>query len=90
MEEGESMQEQIKKMIDGLLEGYTINHNDEDLITLGLDSLKFVELILQIEEKYSIIIPDDKLNILEMNTLMKITNMAVELISEQQGTGTVN
>ena len=35
--------------------------DESDLIELGADSLDIVELIMEIEEEYDILIPDDKI-----------------------------
>lgn len=45
---------------------------DEDLIKLGMDSIKFIRIIVSLEAVFECEIPDSKLLITEMNTINKI------------------
>ena len=62
----------IREIISELLEMYENFDENENLVELGMESVKFVELILQIEEHFNIQIPDEKLNFVDMNTLKNI------------------
>lgn len=45
---------------------------NEDLSTLGMDSMTFIKIVVLLEEKFECEIPDSKLMITEMNTAQKI------------------
>lgn len=51
---------------------------DVDLNELGLDSLSFVKIIVDLEDNFEIEIPDEKLIISEMNTVNKIIEVVIE------------
>jgi len=56
---------------------------NEDLTTIGMDSITFVKVIVSLEEEFECEIPDSKLLISEMNTINKI--MAVlNFVKEQE------
>ncbi len=69
----------VKELICELLEYNENLQGEENLIELGMDSLKFVEMVLQIEEKYSIQIPDQQLNLLNLNCVNNIVKVIKEL-----------
>lgn len=48
---------------------------EDNLLTLGLDSLKMMRLIVFIEEKFSIIIPDIEITPNQMQNLITIENL---------------
>ena len=48
------------------------NHFGDDLSVLGLDSLTFIQIVVELEDKFSCEIPDSKLILSEMNTVNKI------------------
>lgn len=48
---------------------------EEDLTSLGMDSLGFVKIIVFLEEEFECEIPDTKLLISEMNTAQKIIDV---------------
>lgn len=52
---------------------------DDNLETLGLDSLKFISLIIILEEELGIVFPDSKLVFSELNTVNKIYNVLISL-----------
>ena len=45
---------------------------EEDLTELGMDSILFIRIIVDIEENFECEIPDSKLLITEMNSVKKI------------------
>lgn len=51
----------------------------QDLQVLGMDSIAFVKVIIEIEDTYDIEVPDKYLMISAMNTIEKITEVLVEL-----------
>lgn len=60
-----------------------INEEDinENLIELGLDSIKFISLIVTIEDEFDIEIPDNFLLLEEMNTPQKIITIIENLVN---------
>ena len=73
------MEEFIKNTLQEILEldDNTINKmgNDDDLVNIGLDSLKAIELVVYVEDNYGITISDDDLLIDNISTINKIANM---------------
>lgn len=48
---------------------------DSDLVELGLDSLKAIELVVYLEDTFGIMISDDDLLLDNMSTITKIEKM---------------
>lgn len=59
---------------------------DTNLLETGLNSIRFVQLIVALEGTFDVEIPDSKLILSEMNTLKKIYDV---LVSLQPGEGGV-
>lgn len=53
---------------------------DEDLIELGVDSITFIRIIVELEELFEIEIPDEKLLITEMSTIRKMVEVVAATI----------
>ena len=51
----------------------------ENLLDLGLDSIKFIQMVVAIEEAFDCEIPDSKLIMSEMDTVEKIMAVLTEL-----------
>lgn len=49
------------------------------LIVYGIDSLKLISIVVEIEEKFDIEIPDEKLQIDKLSTLSKIVGVVEEI-----------
>lgn len=56
---------------------------DDNLLELGVDSIKFIQIIVSLEEEFECEIPDEKLLITEMDTVQKITGVLQALYDEQ-------
>ena len=70
--------DEIKKIIESKTEN-NISY-DENFISNGkVDSLKFVEIMIELENRLEITIPDEKLNMLRLNSL---DNIISELFDE--------
>lgn len=52
---------------------------DDDLVELGVDSITFIRIVVELEELFEIEIPDEKLLITEMGTIHKIVEVVVVL-----------
>ena len=50
----------------------TVDQCDDDLLEFGLDSIKFIQIIVTLEETYECEIPDEKLMLTEMNSINKM------------------
>ena len=73
----------IVEIIQSNLENMLISQNqyNDDLTTLGMDSITFIHIIVELEENFDCEIPDSKLLISEMNTINKIAVVLEEAIS---------
>lgn len=56
---------------------------DVDLSECGVDSLRFVQLVVSLEEAFGVEVPDSKLIFSEMNTIEKIWGVLKELTPEE-------
>ena len=48
---------------------------DDDLVELGVDSITFIRIVVELEELFEIEIPDEKLLITEMGTIHKLLKL---------------
>ena len=55
---------------------------DDDLLELGLDSIKFIQIIVSLEEAFECEIPDEKLLLTEMNSVNKMLEVLKLAVSE--------
>lgn len=55
---------------------------DDDLFELGLDSIKFIQIIVSLEEAFECEIPDEKLLLTEMNSVNKMLEVLKLAVSE--------
>lgn len=69
--------EKLIKIINVNLEGYTITNKQRemDLEKLGLNSISFIRMIIQIEDEFEYKFPDSKLLLSEANTINKILDI---------------
>lgn len=56
---------------------------EEDLSTLGMDSITFIRVVVALEEKFDIEIPDEYLLLTEMNTISKMTDVISAVLDNQ-------
>ena len=65
---------EVIKIINEVVEGIDLTEEqaDRDLRDIGMDSISFIQVIVQLEETFGCEIPDSKLLMAEMNTLNKI------------------
>ncbi|MWC28058.1 acyl carrier protein [Paenibacillus sp. MMS18-CY102] len=57
-------------------------NEDTDLRNYNLSSITAVELIVAVEERYDIIVPEDDLMIENVNTIAKLRELITKYISE--------
>lgn len=61
----------------------TLDQCNDDLLELGLDSIKFIQIIMSLEETFECEIPDDKLLLTDMNSVNKILKVLQLTIREK-------
>lgn len=78
----ENIQEKILEIINDTIENpVSENQVDEDLSLLGMDSLKFISIVVTLEENFDMEVPDEYLLMTELNTVRKL----VKVVSEALG-----
>lgn len=60
----------------------TVDQCDDDLLELGLDSIKFIQIIVSLEETFECEIPDEKLLLTEMNSVNKMLEVLQLAVGE--------
>ena len=60
----------------------TVDQCDDDLLELGLDSIKFIQIIVSLEETFDCEIPDEKLHLTEMNSVNKMLEVLQLAVGE--------
>ncbi len=55
---------------------------DTELDSVGLDSIKFITLVVELEDYFQIEIPNNVLRIKELNTITKITKIIYGVLNE--------
>ncbi len=80
------MFEQVKKSIIKLLQnnGVLIESNDDnlDVNNYSIDSIMFISIIVDIENQFSIAIPDEYLTIELLKSIDGLTNLVIELTNQ--------
>ena len=80
------MIEQVKKSIIKLLQnnGVLIESNDDnlDVNNYSIDSIMFISIIVDIENQFSIAIPDEYLTIELLKSIDGLTNLVIELTNQ--------
>lgn len=74
------MEEKIKNIISEYL-GCIIEDDNELLYDYGFDSLKAIGIIVEVEENFNIIIPNELLAIENWDSLSKIKKLVFELVN---------
>mgnify|MGYP001047502419 CR=1 FL=1 len=66
------------------ISGIEISEKQEDsnLIELGLDSISLIHIIVAIEEKFGVEIPDEYLVLNEMDTINKIAHITYDMLDK--------
>ncbi len=81
----EVTKEEILDIINNAIDSDATNPEqlDDDLSELGMDSIVFIQIIVELEETFECEIPDSKLLITELNTVQKIYDVLQELYESQ-------
>ena len=77
---------EILDIINAILETAEITEEDanNDLSALGVSSIMYISIVIAIEEKYNIEIPDEFLLNTEFGTVNKIFNIVTATIAKKQ------
>lgn len=62
----------------------TLDQCDDNLLELGMDSIKFIQLIVSLEEAFECEIPDEKLLLAEMNSVSKVMDVLQLAVRESE------
>ena len=72
----------VLDIINSNIEDVTITREqaDDDLTLIGMDSITFIKIIVDLEENFEIEIPDEKLIFAEMGTLNKMVDVVLTVL----------
>ncbi len=77
---------EIKKRVQNVIlnMGYKVDDVKIDFIeAYEIDSITFIELILEIEEEFSIMVPDESLIMENVNTVEKIAELVKKVLDDE-------
>ena len=63
----------------------SIEQSEDDLLTLGMDSITFIRIIVSLEEEFECEVPDSKLLLTEMNTVNKMYEVLTSIETDSVG-----
>lgn len=77
---------EVRKLLCQILNLDNIDNisNTEDLQVVGMDSLKCIELIIEIENRFEIMIPDEKLGIEYVHNIYDICKLVEEVMKDEK------
>ena len=79
------LEERIIQLVNSTINaGLSIKNMQDDLQQIGMNSIKFIEIIILLEETFEIEIPDEKLLIAKMNTLNQIIDAVSIALSKKE------
>ena len=86
----QSVRDTVLKILNDTMEqdglaGIASSQADEDLSALGMDSIRFIRIIVALEEAFSVEIPDQYLLMPELNTVSKIADVICTELSRKNG-----
>lgn len=89
MSNAERVQQKILDVINSNIENANlqINQADEDLVAMGMDSIKFISIVVALEEAFEIEYPDDFLLITQSNTLNKLVSIVAGALEKKNTEG---
>ena len=59
------------------------NIETDFILENNIDSITFIEIIIILEEEFSILVPEEYLLMENLNTVSKITNLIKELVDQE-------
>lgn len=89
MSNAESVQQKILDIINSNIENANLqlNQADDDLVAIGMDSIKFVSIVVALEEIFEIEYPNDYLLITQSNTLKKLESIVAGALEKKNTEG---
>jgi Phosphopantetheine attachment site. len=80
-----SIENKVMEIITSTIEDFSIQENNEncDLTLIGMDSMKFISIIVKLEEVFEIEFPDEYLVIEKMNTVYKIIDIVYSILTDE-------
>ena len=84
MNEIQKIQRVVVEIINSNVENANLEiaQADEELTLYGMDSISFIKIVINIEQTFEIVIPDEKLIISEMGTLNKMVGVIVKVLNK--------
>lgn len=79
-------EELIRKILSEIMEDeeFAVIPPKDDLKKRGMDSLKCIELQIELEKKFNILVPDELLGIMSVQTIQKICDLVRKLQNEKE------
>lgn len=76
-----NIEEDIIHVVNSIMDAELSNKNMQDnLQQIGMDSIKFIQIVVALEEKFEIEVPDEKLLITAMGTLDQMIDVVSNAI----------
>ncbi len=74
----------VVEIINSCIENAVITESnyEDSLIELGVDSIEFIAIIVELEKTFNIEFPDDRLSILELESVSKIIQVICEILED--------
>ena len=82
----EVTKEKILEIINDIVQNETINSEqyDEDLSNFGMGSIRFIQIIISLEDVFECEVPDVNLILTQMNTINKIYDVLISIKSNNK------
>lgn len=82
----EVTKEKILEIINDVVQSEPINSEqyDEDLSKFGMDSIRFIQIIISLEDVFECEVPDVNLILTQMNTINKIYDVLISIKSDNK------
>lgn len=89
MSNAENIQQKILGVINSNIKNINLqlNQANEDLVAMGMDSIKFISIVVALEEIFEIEYSDDFLLITQSNTLNKLVSIVTGTLEKKNAEG---
>jgi acyl carrier protein len=78
----------IIQLVNSTIETELNNENmEDDLVQSGMDSIKFISIVVALEEAFEIEYPDESLLIAQSNTLRKLVGIVSDALEKNNTEG---
>jgi len=83
-----NIEEEVIRVVNSTLDIELNNNNmQDDLQQIGMDSVKFISIVVTLESDFDIEYPDECLLMTQSNTLMKIANIVSDVLEKKSTEG---